>query len=247
MSMSGILGKVFKKTVEVSERPFCAAVVAAAGNASRMGEDKLFVRLDGDPVIALTLKALQESEYIDEIVVVTREESIVPIADLCAEYGIEKATKIVCGGEERLDSVLIGVQEVSPTAEYIAIHDGARPLVTGEVIGKAVKAAWKPNAAAPAVPVNDTVKIAENRIVTATPDRKTLFAVQTPQVFKAEIIRAALQNARDKGIPVTDDCSAVEALGAYAALSDGSFENIKITTPVDVVLAEAILASRREK
>ncbi len=247
MTVTGILGRILHKTVEVASKPFCTAVVAAAGYSSRMGSDKLFMELGGLPVIALTLKQLQQSDYIHEIVVVTREESIVAIADLCAEHEIDKATKIVCGGEDRLDSVIIGSTEASEKAEFLAVHDGARPLVTGDVIERVIKAAYKHNAAAPAVPVNDTIKIANNRIVTGTPERSTLFAIQTPQVFRAELLKAALQNAKEKGLTVTDDCSAVEATGAYIYLSDGSFENIKITTATDLILAEAILEARKDE
>ncbi|MGM9522068.1 MAG: 2-C-methyl-D-erythritol 4-phosphate cytidylyltransferase [Oscillospiraceae bacterium] len=243
--MSGLFNRLFKSFRDSENRPFCTAIVAAAGSSSRMGgEDKLFAELDGIPVIAHTLMQLQESAYINEIVVVTQEKSIVPIADICAAYGIDKATKIVCGGSERLDSVLIGTLEASSEAEFLAVQDGARPLVTQEVISAAMEAAYKGNAAAPAVPVSDTIKTAENGFVTSTPDRSKLFAVQTPQVFRTEILKAALQNAKDKGLSVTDDCSAVEALGVAVALSTGSHENIKITTPVDITVAEAILDAR---
>jgi 2-C-methyl-D-erythritol 4-phosphate cytidylyltransferase len=245
--VSGLLDKIVKASKGRVYKPFCTAIIAAAGSSSRMGgENKIFSELDGVPVIARTLMEFETSEYISEIIIVTQEDSIVPIADICAQFGITKATKILCGGEERIDSVFIGVTEASSDAEYIAVHDGARPLVTQDIITDTIKLAYKHNAAAPAVPVNDTIKVAEDGIVIETPDRSKLFAIQTPQVFKSEILKAALQNAKNKNIPVTDDCSAVEAMGAYVALSNGSFENLKITTPIDLAIAETIVESRKK-
>ena len=129
--------------------------------------------------------------------------------------------------------------------ELLAVQDGARPLVTPALIDRTVEAAAKCGAAAPAVPVKDTIKtVAEDGAVTGTPDRSTLRAVQTPQVFEADLLKAALQSALENEVPVTDDCSAVERLGKVVYLIDGNEENLKITTPVDLVIAEAILAER---
>ncbi len=245
MGAKKIIAKLFKRAVTWNDHPFCTAVVAAAGSSERMGgEDKLFMELGGLPVLARTLRVLQECENIHEIIIVTREESIVPAADLCAEFEITKATKLLAGGASRLESVLIGVQEADPAAEFIAVHDGARPLVTPEVLRDVFSKAYKYNAACPAVPVSDTVKVSENGFAVETPDRKKLFAVQTPQVFSADILKAALHNASVKGLEVTDDCGAVEVIGVKPALSEGSPENIKLTRPMDFALAEAILASR---
>ena len=245
MGVKKILTKVLKRAATWNDLPFGTAIVAAAGKSERMeGEDKLFADLNGLPVIAWSLRALQESDHVHEIIIVTREESIVPAADLCAELEITKATKILCGGETRLDSVLIGLSEAAPEAQYIAVHDGARPLVTKEIIADAFSKAYKYHAACPAVPVNDTIKAAKNGFVTETPDRKTIYAVQTPQVFAADVRRAALHGARAKKLDITDDCGAAEAIGVSPALSLGSFENIKITRPVDLKLARAILEER---
>lgn len=228
-------------------RPFCTAVIAAAGSSTRMGgENKILADLNGVPVLARTLTVFQNADCIHEIVIVTREDSIVPIADICADYGISKATKIVCGGAERIDSVMIGVGEASDEAVLIAVQDGARPLVTEEIIAEAVNEAYKYKAAAPAVPVNDTVKVAHGGTVESTLDRSALYAVQTPQVFDTALIKAALANAKAKGIAVTDDCSAVEALGAAVRLTKGSYENIKLTTVVDYAVAEGIIKRREE-
>lgn len=222
----------------------CTAVIAAAGASTRMGGDKLFMPLAGIPVLARTLMQFELCPAVTEIIVVTREDRIVPVADLCREYGITKATKILAGGATRAESAAAGVFQADRHSGLIAIADGARPLVTPELIAKTVEAAKTYRAAAVAVPVKDTIKTAENGVVTGTPDRSSLFAVQTPQVFDADLIKGALTKALRDHLPVTDDCSAVEALGHPVYLIEGSYENIKITTPEDLALAEALLAAR---
>lgn len=230
------------------DRPVCSAIVPAAGSASRMGgENKMMLMLDGIPVLARTLLALDGAELVDEIVVAVREQDILAVADLCKIYGVRKNVKIVRGGENRLESVLLASMECRPDAAFLAVHDGARPLAGSSFIDNVIRYARRTNAAAPAVPVKDTVKIARDGIVESTPDRSTLFAVQTPQVFDAQLLRAALQSAKDSGAEVTDDCSAVERLGKQVYLTDGSYENIKITTPEDVSLATAILQRQEER
>ena len=231
---------------KMRERPRCTALVAAAGSSSRMGGiNKLMEMLDGIPVLVRTLTALQQAERVDEIVVATREEDLVEISRLCRTYGISKCTKVVRGGESRVHSVLLAALEASPEAELLAVQDGARPLVTPELIDRTIEAAARCGAAAPAVAVKDTIKtVGKDGAVTGTPDRSVLRAVQTPQVFQASLLKAALQDALDQQAAVTDDCSAVERLGKVVFLVEGSEENLKITTPVDLILAEAILASR---
>ena len=233
---------LFRKIREAN-RPFCTALVAAAGSSSRMGgTDKLMEFLDNVPVLMRTLTALQRAAAIDEIVIAAREDALVDISTLCKTYGITKCSKVVRGGESRCHSVLLAALEASPEAKLLAVQDGARPLVTPD---RTVEAAAKCGAAAPAVPVKDTIKtVAEDGAVTGTPDRSTLRAVQTPQVFEADLLKAALQSALENEVPVTDDCSAVERLGKVVYLIDGDEENLKITTPVDLVIAEAILAER---
>ena len=228
--------------------PYCAAVVPAAGSSSRMnGVDKIFYRLGGDPVIVRTLRVLSACEYIGEIVLLVREDSVTRAAALMNAYGLDKVTYVLAGGAERIDSVAAGVAVVSKKAKYIIVHDGARPLVTSDIVDRAVLAAKKFGAAACAVPVKDTVKLAEKGIVKDTPDRSSLFAVQTPQVFDADLLRAAITNAQEKELAVTDDCMAVEAIGGTVLLSEGSYENIKLTTKTDLKFAEAVLEQRREK
>ena len=244
---------LFRKIREAN-RPFCTALVAAAGSSSRMGgTDKLMEFLDNVPVLMRTLTALQRAAAIDEIVIAAREDALVDISTLCKTYGITKCSKVVRGGESRCHSVLLAALEASPEAKLLAVQDGARPLVTPALIDRTVEAAAKCGAAAPAVPVKDTIKqakggngktVPEGCMVENTPDRSTLYAVQTPQVFEADLLKAALQSALENEVPVTDDCSAVERLGKVVYLIDGDEENLKITTPVDLVIAEAILAER---
>lgn len=234
-----------KKQVQI---PYCAAVVAAAGSSARMGgEDKIMLPLMGEPVIVHTLRALEYCPYIQEIIVVTREELIVPLSKLCADYFLTKVSKVLLGGDTRTRSVRLGVAEVSEKAELIAIHDGARPLVTPEVLEDVILTAARCAAAAPAIPVKDTIKRAADGIVTQTPDRSELFAVQTPQVFETDLIRAALQQAVEEDVPLTDDCAAVERLGMKVTLTRGAEENIKITTPSDLAVAEALLQWRESQ
>ena len=243
--MKNIFGKLFSK--DKREYPVCSAVVAAAGSARRMGGgNKLLLPLDGIPVLVRTLRALEEASLVREIVVASREEDLLVIGDLCKTYGISKPVKIVCGGETRAASVLAATMECREDAAFIAVHDGARPLATPELIDNVIRLAFRTNAAAPAVAVKDTIKVVEENKVVTTPDRDTLRCIQTPQVFDAALLRAALQAAVAGEIPITDDCSAVERLGKEIYLTEGSYENIKITTPEDMALATAILERREE-
>lgn len=227
--------------------PYTSALIAAAGSSERMGgENKLLLPLGGKPVLAHTLLALESAQSINEIVIAAREEDLVRFADLCKAWGVTKPVKVVVGGKTRAESVLRAAMEASEQADLLAVQDGARPLVTPELIDAVVEAARVNYAAAPAVPVHDTIKTAQWPVVTSTPERETLFAVQTPQVFDKELLRAALQSALNAGAAITDDCSAVERLGKEIYLTEGSEENIKITTPLDMILAEAILEKRGE-
>lgn len=226
-------------------RPLCGAVIAAAGSSKRMGEDKLFLTLGEEPVLVHTLRAFQSAPEIAEIVVVTRQELIVPVAQLCRDNGLDKVSKVIAGGQKRMESVRLGILELTSDPELIAVHDGARPFVTGEMIAETVAAAKKYGAAAPAVPLTDTVKELDGGgLAVRTVDRESLRAVQTPQVFQEGLIRAALQKALDDGAELTDDCAAVERLGMKIMLTTGSGENIKLTTPADLVYARAILEER---
>ena len=154
---------------------------------------------------------------------------------------------MIVGGQERIHSVQAGLREVDPEADLIAIHDGARPLVPQEIIRDTVARAALTGAAAPAIPLTDTVKRTEDGLVVETVDRSSLWAVQTPQVFEAGLIKGAIQKAMEDGELLTDDCGAVERLGMKVTLTSGSRENIKITTPLDLILGEAILQARVEE
>ena len=221
----------------------CTAVVVAAGSASRMkGIDKTLAPIGGVPMILRTLEALASAPGITDILVVTREDLIPEVSRLCA--GISKLWAVIAGGSSRSESVSKGLQQAQ--GELVAIHDGARPFVTVEVIESTLAAAEEYGAAAPAIPVKDTIKIAQGARIQSTPDRATLFAVQTPQVFFRQEILKALTFATEQGLPLTDDCSAAEAMGMTVVLTEGSEENIKITTPMDLILGEAILKRRSE-
>lgn len=225
--------------------PSCFCVVVAAGSSERMGADKLFLDLGGVPVIAATLLALARSPYIDALVVVTRREKIPPIAELCRRHEIPKLAALVTGGETRTASALAGVRECGG-AELIAIHDAARPLVSADIIKRAVLAAAETGAAAPAVPVRDTVRQARGGMVLRTLAREELFLMQTPQVFRADLIRDALEDAEHMHLALTDDCAAVMLRDAPVRLVEGSDENLKLTTPADLHAARAIWEERNE-
>lgn len=220
--------------------PLCAAVIVAAGSSSRMGFDKVLAEVGGVPVLVRGIDAFQQAAGISEIVVVTREDLVPEVARLCQQFQLTKVTKVIRGGENRLQSARLGTLETSRDVPLIAIHDGARPFVTARVIEDAVVQAAKTGAAAPAVPVKDTIKQADGGVVERTLDRDKLYAVQTPQVFDASLIRAALQKALEDGVELTDDCAAVERLGMKVALTAGDDRNIKLTTPVDLLLAEGL-------
>ena len=228
--------------------PRCSAVIAAAGSSTRMdGEDKLFAELCGVPVLAHTLRAFQESPPVDEIIVVVRGEMLERAAELCRTYGIDKAGTVIAGGESRISSVYNGVLAASDKAGLIAIHDGARPCVDLRVIEDAIKAAAKLHAATPAVPLSSTVKRVSNGVVTETVSRGDLYEIQTPQVFDADLIKAALTKALKIGsepgaaMEFTDDCMAVESIGFPVHITEGSRNNIKLTTREDMAIAEAFL------
>ncbi len=238
-----IINKIFK--FKANDDNFCTAVVLAAGNSQRMGRDKILMPLGGMPVIAHTLKALQASDCIDEIVVVTRYESLQEVADICHDYGITKTSKVVLGGKTRTESSLMGVSNADERAKYIAIHDGARPFLTDKLIERVVHSAQQHSAAAPAIAPTDTVRVLNSKgVVTETPSRDLVALMQTPQVFMTEMIKAALTRARDKGVKITDDCSAVEAMGYKVTVVAGEQDNIKLTTARDMYIAEGILAER---
>lgn len=234
------ISKVTRAVRKVLPVGYCGAVIVAAGTASRMGGiDKIMAPLGTEPVILRTVRAFQECEVVREIVIVTRTDLIEPIMDLCQNF--DKVLAVVCGGGSRPESVENGLSALSDKVKLVAIQDGARPLVTWEVIDRTVRAAHTYGAAAPAVAVKDTIKEIQGGLVAKTPDRSTLRAVQTPQVFDKALLRGALKIAAEKNIPITDDCSAVELLGASVRLVEGDERNLKITTPLDLKIAQLLL------
>ena len=218
----------------------CGAVIVAAGSASRMGGiDKVMAPLGGTPMVARTAAAFQNCDAIAEIVIVTRPDLIRPISALCA--GMDKVQAVVAGGSSRQESVWLGLNALSEDIQLAAIHDGARPLVSNLVIDRTVRAANSYGAAAPAVPVKDTIKVVKGGLVENTPERATLQAVQTPQVFDFDLLRGALKQAEEEKAAVTDDCSAVERLGMKVKIVEGDERNLKVTTPMDLKIAEMLL------
>lgn len=238
-----------KQNKEFSDtKPFVTAVIVAAGNSTRMGGvNKQFLLIDGVPVLIRTLSAFSQSDMIDEIVVAAREEDIPKMYSMIKEYRVLKVAGIVKGGKTRQESVFNAIRRSSPLSEYFAIHDGARPLVTEDIIESTVRAAFSFSAAATGVRVKDTVKVVnEKGVITSTPDRNYLWAVHTPQVFERRLYLAAADNVINSEA-FTDDCKLLEEYGAEIKMVEGSYENIKITTPEDVDTAQAILYRREQK
>ncbi|MFH1650937.1 MAG: 2-C-methyl-D-erythritol 4-phosphate cytidylyltransferase [Chloroflexota bacterium] len=219
------------------------AVIVAAGESQRMGGiDKMLAKLGGEPVLLRATRPFQESPRVHQIVVVVSGGKEEKCRSLITGREWSKVTDICLGGERRQDSVAAGLQRLDG-CDWIIIHDGARPLVTGEMIARGLDAARETGAAIAAVPVKDTIKMADpTGAVIGTPPRRSLWAVQTPQVFRADIISEAHRQQTD----VTDDAALVEKLGHKVKIYPGAEENIKITTPADLALAE-VLWRRRGK
>ena len=230
--------KVTRPARKLLKLQYCGAVIVAAGTASRMGGiDKVMAQLGGEPMIVRTVRAFQDCDAISEIVVVTRDDLILPITGLCKT--MDKVTAVVAGGKTRQESVNLGLNALSDKAKLAAVHDGARPLASWQLIDRVVRAANTYGAAA--IPVKDTVKVVEGRIVKSTPDRASLYAVQTPQVFDFDLLRGALAKAKADNANVTDDCSAVERIGFSVKIVEGDERNLKVTTPLDLRIAELLL------
>lgn len=236
--------KLTKTLKKIRKKPYCGAVIVAAGNASRMeGIDKIMAPLGDEPLIRRTVGNFQQCDAVSEIVVVTRPDLIVPIMDVCHDF--DKLRAVVVGGDSRMDSVYLGMNTLSEKVTLVAVQDGARPFTSPELIDRVVRAAGAFGAAAPAIAVKDTVKVVRGGFVKATPDRDTLRAVQTPQVFDFDLLRAALEQAKREERKITDDCSAVEALGMEVRILPGEERNVKITTPMDLKLAQLLLEEEK--
>lgn len=225
-----------------------AAVIVAAGSSTRMGQSKQWMRLLGEPVLLHTLRAFEQASSIREIVLVAREEEREKALDLCVRSGIGKLAKVVPGGSTRQQSVSAGIAAVSDRCGQVSIHDGARPLITPRLIDMCSAACLTKGAVALGVKVKDTIKQAdgEGRIL-CTPDRASLWAVQTPQAFARAAYEEALDLAVKQGLEFTDDCQLMEHAGHSVFLLEGSYENIKITTPEDIAVAGALMERRNRE
>lgn len=237
------------KLAKGEETPLrCGAVVLAAGSAQRMGFDKLTVMLDGQPVLVRAVNAFEQSPLVEEIVVVTRVDRLEEIADLCQSYNLSKVSAVVCGGKTRTESALAGVMALKKDFPLTAIHDGARPFVSQKIIEDCIRRAGLQHAAIPVLKSTDTLRVVdEEGTLTGTCDREHVVRVQTPQVFRTELIKAALTDAAEKNLTFTDDATAVERLGVSVRTVPGDEENLKLTTPQDLVLAQGILERRKEQ
>lgn len=223
------------------------AVIVAAGNSSRMkGQDKQLLCIGGVPVIARTMLKFQKCPEVKNIVVVTKAEKIEEIYRLAAQYGVSKLESVVEGGESRQESVMKGINAMKDSAEYVMIHDGARPLIRVNTISAVAEAAVSSGAAACGIKVYDTLKRldAEGNIV-ATIDRQSAVRIQTPQAFKIADYCAAAEKCGDLS-RFTDDCAVMEAAGYKIRFIEGHESNIKVTTPEDVAIAENYLAAEEE-
>ena len=247
MSLSTV-ADVLRASVGTDMAPATSAVIVAAGSSTRMGKgvSKQLLKLSGVPVLARTLHAFSASGYIDEIIVVSRAEDMQEITLLLTKYGIKKPVRLVVGGATRAESVKRGVAAIRKKAKFVAIHDGARCLVTPQMIKKVLRAAYMHRAATAACTVTDTVKIATKRgFIERTENRDRVWLAQTPQVFDVNLYRAALAHVKDDEL--TDDNQLIENVGVPVKLVDTGTENIKITHPEDVERAEMILERRRRR
>ena len=230
--------------------PFCSAIIVAAGSGTRCdcgGKTKQMTELMGLPVVARTIMQFEQSELINEIIVVAKADEMSRYEEMSADYGWRKIACVVPGGETRQKSVFNGLREVSEKADFIAVHDGCRCLVTPEIIKKTYSEARIHGCASAACRAKDTIKREANGIIEETIDRSHVWMAQTPQIFKADILRAGAYIARDDGIDVTDDCMLAEYIGFKVKLVDCGYSNIKITTAEDMYIAEAIIRHRSDQ
>ena len=219
-----------------------AAIIAAAGESRRMGGvDKVFAGLGGKPLLAWVIETFEQCSAVNEVVVVVSEPSLEQCREMVAREKWSKVTDICIGGKRRQDSVRAGLNSLGQ-CDWVIVHDGARPLVTEDLIDRGLSEARETGAAVAAVPVTDTIKVAaEDGLVGETLSRRNLWAVQTPQVFRFDIISEAYSRVQGE---VTDDASLVEQLGYKVKLYMGSYDNIKVTTPADLALAELLWRGR---
>lgn len=222
-----------------------SAIIVAGGSSRRMGFDKTFALLAGKPVIAHTIAAFEATESVAEIILVGREERFGELRDLVAQEGFRKVAQVVSGGEQRQDSVANGLKHLDPNAKYVAVQDAARPLVRPEQIEEVFSACRREGAAALASIVRDTLKRADaNYFIFESISRDGVFAMETPQIFKCELLARAYGSVAASGLAITDDASAIQHLGQKVLLVPNEESNLKITYPADLRIAELILRTR---
>lgn len=224
---------------------YISAIIVAGGKGRRMGSsiNKIFLDLNGKPLLYYSIKAFEGIPEIDEIIVVSSKEEVKYCQiEVIKKFRLNKVKKIVEGGEERQASVYNGLMAVDKRCEIVLIHDGARPFISRSIIAKGIKEAKIHKAVGIAVPVKDTIKVVdEDNFIINTPERKTLWGIQTPQIFDYDLITMAHKKAIEDDFIGTDDCVLVERCGSRVKLVEGSYKNIKITTPEDLIIAEALL------
>lgn len=224
---------------------YVSAIIAASGIGKRMGSkiSKQYILLEEKPILAYTIEKFNNNEYIDEIVIVIREEDReYCFNEIIEKYGFKKVSKIVGGGLERQDSVYNGLMAVNNKCDIVLIHDGVRPFVRNEDIDNSIKGAEKYNACVLGTPVKDTIKVVdEKKQIIDTPNRSNLWAVSTPQSFSYDLILRAYEEAKTNQILATDDSMLVERLGYKVKIIEGAYSNIKITTQEDLKFAEVLL------
>lgn len=247
MAIHDMIGEIIRAFSGKHHRT--AAIIVAAGSGSRMNSatTKQFMTLCGIPVVMHSLLAFEKSEYIDDIIIVARDDEVGLYPGLIEKFSISKVRQIVCGGETRQESVWNGFCAIPDKVDFVAIHDAARPLITAEQIKKVVLAGFDYRAATAATKATDTVKIsAIGDFVERTPDRDKVWAVQTPQVFYADLYRAAAVVAQKDGFKATDDCSIAEHAGFTVKLVDCGRLNFKITSKEDLLFADIIMKGRKK-
>ena len=243
------LKDILKKFVPKRPARHVTAIIAAGGSGSRMGSavTKQLIELDGMPVVARSIAAFEKCPCIKDIVIVARSDEKDIYKNFIKKYSFKKIRAVVSGGKTRQESVLNGFKAISSKCDFVAIHDGARCLITPDDIKKVLYEARCHDAASAAVPAKDTVKITDSKgFVISTPDRSKVWYAQTPQIFRADLYRAAAFYALKQNFEATDDNSLAEHLGAKVKMVDCGYRNIKITTPEDISIAEALLKEMKK-
>lgn len=248
MSIDNLVLEEAQKLMMVKPHPFCSVVIVSAGKGTRMESrvNKVYLNLEGKKIIERTLQEFEDCDTVDEIILVVNQRDMIYCeTEIVGKNSYSKLKEIVAGGEKRQDSVYNGLKKISALAEVVLIHDGARPLVTMDIMERSILDAYKYGAITVGVPVKDTIKVVEkDGVVAETLERNKLWNIQTPQGFRREIIEEAYEKAITSGFEATDDAMIAEMAGYKVKIVHGSYENIKITTPEDMAIAEAILKYR---